>query len=140
MKTCKRCNQTLSFDNFHKRTKSRDGYQLYCKKCAYNITNEHKRNNLDSYRPKYRKRQLARVGWTEELFESTLKKQNGCCAICGTDKPGGRWNRFFADHDHDNGQARGLLCFHCNTALGVVEAKGVDIWMEQVKKYLKDNE
>ena len=139
MKTCKKCSQTLTLDNFYKKTRSSDGYQLYCKSCAYEITRKHKKDNLDSYRPRYRKASLAKIGWTEELFISTFEKQNGCCAICGADKPGGRWNKFFADHNHNNGEARGLLCFHCNTALGVVEAKGADVWMEQVKKYLKDN-
>jgi hypothetical protein len=139
VKTCGKCKQELSFDNFSKQTKSTDGYQHYCRPCQNAINRKHRKDKIDDYRPKWRKVQLSRIGWTEELFESTLEKQNSCCAICGSSKPGGRWNRFFADHNHETGKARGLLCFHCNTALGVVEAKGADIWMNQVKKYLEDN-
>lgn len=44
--------------------------------------------------------------------------QPKCCAICGTDKPGGR-GRFHIDHNHETGDARGLLCIRCNQALGL---------------------
>ena len=59
-----------------------------------------------------------KYGITLEDFYKILAVQNYSCAICGTHSPGGRNNTFHVDHDHDTGEVRGLLCHHCNTALG----------------------
>ena len=61
-----------------------------------------------------RKRQY---GMTPEMIEQMLASQNGCCAICRDDKPGGR-GHWHIDHDHETGQVRGLLCQRCNSGLG----------------------
>jgi len=34
VKECKKCGRVLPIDNFHKKTKSADGHQDYCKDCA----------------------------------------------------------------------------------------------------------
>lgn len=44
--------------------------------------------------------------------------QNGCCAICKTDKCKRLDNIFCVDHDHDTGKIRGLLCDRCNKGIG----------------------
>jgi hypothetical protein len=46
-----------------------------------------------------------------------LEAQGGRCAICRSDKPGGR-GRFAVDHCHSSGRVRGLLCVACNAGLG----------------------
>ena len=46
------------------------------------------------------------------------EKQQGRCAICGTDEPGSKFKHFHVDHDHVTGQVRALLCSDCNTGLG----------------------
>lgn len=43
--------------------------------------------------------------------------QKGCCALCGTDTPGGNGD-FAVDHDHETGIVRKLLCFNCNIGIG----------------------
>ena len=48
-------------------------------------------------------------------YDKILKQQNGRCAICLT-LPGK--TRLAVDHDHRTGLVRGLLCWHCNSALG----------------------
>lgn len=60
---------------------------------------------------------VRRYGLTEAQFRELLEKQKGCCAICGTDTPGGQ-GRFHVDHCHKSGHVRGLLCSNCNTGLG----------------------
>ena len=49
-------------------------------------------------------------------IEFLLKKQNGCCAICGKlmKKP-------CLDHNHKTGVSRELLCSNCNTGIGMFE-------------------
>lgn len=58
-------------------------------------------------------------GVTVEEYNQLLVAQDGRCAICKTDSPGGRRNQYFhVDHDHKTGEIRGLLCKNCNIALG----------------------
>jgi hypothetical protein len=72
------------------------------------------RNNPEAIR----RRNLGRYGLTLEQFDAMLTAQGGVCALCGTDQPGGRGNRFCVDHDHITGAVRGLLCTHCNKGIG----------------------
>lgn len=53
-------------------------------------------------------------------YAARLAAQGGRCAICRSDDPR-TWNggkSFAVDHDHATGKVRGLLCRHCNLALG----------------------
>ena len=59
-----------------------------------------------------------KFGITVERYYTMLKEQNGKCAICGSDKPKGK-GRWHVDHCHKTGEIRGLLCCHCNQALGL---------------------
>lgn len=61
-------------------------------------------------------------GMTYANYETLLQKQNGVCAICkraerATGKHG-VVRRLSVDHCHATGIVRGLLCYHCNSALG----------------------
>ena len=60
-----------------------------------------------------------KFGMTPNEYEAMLDLQGGRCAICQTDKPGGRNADYFnVDHDHLTGEVRGLLCAKCNMAIG----------------------
>lgn len=61
-----------------------------------------------------------KYGLTESQFERMLADQNGACAICKTESPGGRHGTFHVDHCHDTGKVRGVLCHSCNVTLGRV--------------------
>lgn len=69
---------------------------------------------------------LRRWGLTVEAYDELLASQGGGCAICGSTDSGQEGRRFHVDHDHTccpKGKScgacvRGLLCHHCNTALG----------------------
>jgi hypothetical protein len=44
--------------------------------------------------------------------------QGNRCAVCRTDKPGGRGETWHIDHCHETNVVRGLLCHHCNLGIG----------------------
>lgn len=76
-------------------------------------------------------------------YEAMVEIQDGKCALCGADEPGGKDKIWHVDHDHSccgRGRScaqcrRGLLCNRCNQDLGVIEK-----WlpaMGQVLAYLE---
>lgn len=65
-----------------------------------------------------RARTLRLYGLTQDDWDALVRKQRNRCAICKTDKPGGRGERWHVDHDHLTGQVRGLLCHRCNMGIG----------------------
>lgn len=64
---------------------------------------------------------MKQFGLTPDDYDRMLKDQNGCCAICGSDKSGNRSKNFMIDHDHGTGKVRGLLCRRCNQAIGAFD-------------------
>jgi hypothetical protein len=58
---------------------------------------------------------------TPEEYRAMYDAQNGVCFICQqtTQGRGQKNNRLAVDHNHSTGKIRGLLCSHCNTALGL---------------------
>lgn len=77
-------------------------------------------NNLRIWRKSHYK---CKYGITVEQYDAMLERQEGRCAICRGEDPGGRFGRFAVDHDHATGAVRGLLCMMCNTTLGRYEAQ-----------------
>jgi hypothetical protein len=68
-------------------------------------------------RRRARKYWLRRYGLDPASWLALWRGQGGCCAICK-----GRLTRKLAvvDHCHTTGRVRGLLCRHCNWALGAL--------------------
>jgi hypothetical protein len=56
-----------------------------------------------------------RTGFTQADWDARFVSQGGMCAICREDAA------HAADHNHQTGQKRGLLCRGCNTSLGRIE-------------------
>ena len=74
----------------------------------------------------------------EKLF-NLLIKQNNCCDICKENiinfKTRGDFP-LFIDHNHVTNKVRGLLCLHCNSALGFLKenikiAKNIITYLEK---------
>lgn len=68
-----------------------------------------------------RRNNLKRIGFTPELFDELVAYQNGLCAICDaalSDLPS---KHVHADHCHTTSEPRGILCHHCNSAIGLLK-------------------
>lgn len=50
-----------------------------------------------------------------------LAEQEGRCAVCKTKEFVGPGKRLHVDHDHKNGNVRGLVCVRCNVLLGMAQ-------------------
>jgi hypothetical protein len=61
-------------------------------------------------------------------MKNILRAQDGKCAICRTDRPGGKRTYFHVDHDHVTNKVRGLLCSTCNTGMGKLGDSVSTVW------------
>lgn len=75
------------------------------------------REYLNSYaRRNYLKQ---KYGITPEERDAMFQLQGSCCACCGGTDAGNK-SGWVVDHCHVGGGIRGILCHHCNVALGNV--------------------
>ena len=105
-KTCKRCGETKPLAEFG---------QFYCRECKRELSRQWQKDNRDRRRLYYLEKSY---NINPLKLKTMLKDQGGKCAICL--KPiafGGSRATVQADHDHDTGKFRGLLCAGCNRAL-----------------------
>lgn len=144
-KVCSKCALVKSLDLYGIESRTHDGRRAYCRDCQGRITRDYRQRS-----PECRAARLAwqrgakgrkiklryRYGIEAEEYDRLLKSQDGRCAICRTDRPGGRYNdKLLIDHDHATGKIRGLLCQRCNGALGLF---GDDLaGIMRVVEYLK---
>lgn len=147
-KTCGRCGQDKSVEDFSKSSVKSDGRQSRCKVCAKEVywegrdrsIEEKRRYNLENkddinakakiYRDEFPEKNKERklkyyYNITLDQYNEMLDSQNHVCAICeGTNESSGK--DLFVDHDHSccpGGRScgecvRGLLCNMCNWAIG----------------------
>lgn len=81
--------------------------------------NAWRKRNPDSVRDYNFRR---KYGITLIDYNEMLVAQGGCCAVCErTDTGNSKHPHFAVDHSHLTGAVRGLLCHHCNIALGAVK-------------------
>ena len=131
-KTCNKCGETKSLEDFPKRKDSKDGRLNSCKVC------EGKRKAKYRYTEEQWKewRLKKNYGITMDDYQTLLESQNHSCAICGVhiddyvsqcanseNKFAKRKSKqnFSVDHCHTTGKIRGLLCFRCNLVLGYAQ-------------------
>lgn len=131
MKTCTKCGEEKPQSEFHRKAESKDGYQEVCKSCrsAYckALRKKHSRRLSEQQR-------LRRFGIAPKHWQALFLQQGECCAICKTTEPNkGQW---CTDHDHTTGKVRGILCHHCNRALGLFK-DNVSV-LNQATSYLLD--
>jgi hypothetical protein len=96
-------------------------------------SNEWRRNNPEQSARGRRNKLKSTYGLSVEAFDALLLKQGGCCAICRANTPRSK-RSWHVDHNHSTGHVRGLLCHHCNLAIGHV-SDSIEI-LQQAIKYL----
>ncbi len=77
---------------------------------------------------------LKRTGVTEQQYNDKFNEQAGLCAIC----LGTCTKQLAADHCHETGTFRGLLCNNCNRGLG--HFKDSMELLTKARKYLELNQ
>ncbi len=114
-KQCSRCKEIKPLEEFKNKS--------WCRPCAY----EYERIRWAN---KTQKQQRSKWLWTKykityDEYEKLYNDQNGKCKICTDDislmSKDNSKNIACVDHDHSTGQIRGLLCNHCNRALGLMK-------------------
>lgn len=123
-KRCYKCKTHKELNCFSKLAKAKDGLQSICKTCV----NAYTRKNVEKKRKQDRERyHNFKDKWIDQNFKRKygiglndyklmLKKQKNKCAICHQSCPSNR--NLSVDHSHKTGIVRGLLCIHCNQAIG----------------------
>ena len=161
LKTCKKCKQEKSLLDYYKNKLTKDRHLPICKKCANIESTLYRKNNLEadrkiankSYykhnearkigaRTYYRKNlekvkayKLKKYGLTIDEFELILIKQNNECCVCNI--PFKKTSDAKIDHCHKSGKTRGIICNHCNIALGHTK-DNIEILYKLIE-YLKEN-
>lgn len=79
----------------------------------------------------FKYKRIAQVyGLGKEEYLEMVKDQDSACAICKVE------TTLVIDHDHKTGKVRQLLCGDCNTTLGFIERRGIDVFAS-AGEYLK---
>lgn len=114
-KTCAKCSAYKPLTDFHRQRTGPNLRHSWCKECFNAYAREHRNRKVT---PEQRK---ANNLWTRyrlraDDLEQMVADQGGVCAICGTppDRP-------VVDHNHETGEARGILCHGCNIKLPAIE-------------------
>lgn len=107
----------LPIEAFRPHPKGKDGYYPWCKECHHRKKRQWAEANPERYRAMRRRERIRKYGISSDQYLVLLAAQGGVCAICGA-PPTDTRKRLQIDHDHRTGEVRGLLCHHCNRALG----------------------
>lgn len=86
-----------------------------------------------------RERMSIKYGMTPADYDAKFAEQGGACAICRTEGRVSRTgkDRLGVDHNHTTNAVRGLLCDHCNRALGMMEENPA--WLRAAADYLEEH-
>lgn len=127
LKRCTRCSEIKPLAEFSPRSNFKGDTlpRANCKPCCSKVTVERREEGYG------RIATLRKYGLTPDTYNVMVNEQNGRCAICKE-----VYTPLFVDHDHETNEIRGLLCFHCNTALGHFEDKITNL--EAAINYLQE--
>jgi len=120
MKECRTCKKLMDLTAFHANPKASQGVMGECKECS----SERSRKAYLSKKaenPLF-KREIdlkRRYNLTLEDYNALELKQANKCKICRCTPT----KKLVVDHCHITDEVRGLLCHHCNVALGYFKDK-----------------
>lgn len=124
-RVCNRCKEFKVWTEFAVNKKGINDRKSICKKCsnlaqiALNKSRKEK-DPLDLSKVRRAKHLKLKYGMSLEDYDCMLQQQAGKCAICGKKDNGlSNQKQLYIDHCHDLGHVRGLLCYYCNTVLGL---------------------
>ena len=80
------------------------------------------------------KTHLKKYGISLATKRAIFIAQGKKCGICGSNKPGSK-NGWHMDHNHKLETPRGVLCFQCNSKLGLVENGKVNLFFAYLEKW-----
>ncbi|MFG2798996.1 endonuclease VII domain-containing protein [Streptomyces pseudovenezuelae] len=99
-KRCPQCGDVKPHGEWERNKSSSDGWASYCRTCRA------ERNRASYFMRKY--------GITEARRDEMVASQMGLCVICL------KAPAVHVDHCHKTGRVRGVLCFNCNSGLGLL--------------------
>lgn len=110
----------------HKRYREENADKVRKYNAAYAVSHpeETRRYRNKSYRKnRYPKNLLQKYGITLADFMQAVANQNGKCPICSAQLvlEGKGARRAVPDHNHETRIFRGVICSHCNKALGLLK-------------------
>jgi len=108
---CKKCEELKESSHFSKG--QLESYHKCCKSCKSKLNKAWKDAN-PGYMDKWR------YDLSVEDKEKIIKKQGGTCANENCQYGLDDDHKLYVDHCHKTGKVRGLLCHHCNAALGLL--------------------
>lgn len=127
-KPCTACGEIKPLSEFHIDTSMKSGRYSKCKVCwntqSQKRSKEWRENPANKEKVKEHDRRhnlrtkLKIFNLSIKDYEKLLQTQDFKCAICKTNKPGGKGS-WHIDHCHEKNYVRGLLCHKCNTGLGL---------------------
>lgn len=127
-KTCTKCSEPKSLNDFAPHPRRRDGRSNICILCV-KLAKKERDRVADINGAKYHKYKRGiknaflkrKYGITIDQLEAKIKSQDGKCAICNNKRV------LVVDHDHSTGQVRDLLCSKCNTGIGSFSENVIDL-------------
>ena len=123
-KTCRKCGARKPLSDFHKnRSERADGLQPWCKACSTATSYSYRHSEKGRVRVMLSRfnNALKKYSLSEIEYNHMLAAQDYVCAICARPERHvvrGATKRLAVDHCHRTGKVRGLLCAHCNQAIG----------------------
>ena len=104
MKTCPKCKQEKTFDEFHKSKTKKDGCGSHCKECRKLIHKEHYLNNKEKYKDKAKE-------YKDNIKQEIRELKRKPCTDCKN-----TFNTWQMDWDHlyDKQSDIGKLIERCN--------------------------